>query len=230
MNRAWVMLAVLATGCTQDVDPPWQLDHDRVIAIRATPNRINSGESAVIDALLGRAGEPPIEVDPAMVTIIEPTVLASSLMRVGFEWRVAAPSEPQLAAGRMELGIEAGEPVPLRLRMTFPNSSKVGLKIVWLGVHAENPVLNQIFVDGIDMKTATSITVAPLTDVPLGVDFDDNYVVNWLTSCGTMHDFDLAQGYLRVETEDDQSGTLGVVVRDALGGVAWQTWPITTAQ
>jgi hypothetical protein len=42
-----------------------------------------------------------------------------------------------------------------------------------------------------------------------------------------MHDFDLARAYLRVEPEDPTAGTLGVVVRDAVGGVAWKLWPIT---
>ena len=61
----------------------------------------------------------------------------------------------------------------------------------------------------------------------MSVAFDDSYVVNWLTSARTMHDFDLAKAYLRVEPEDSQSGSLGVVVRDELGGVVWRVWPIT---
>ncbi len=230
MKRAVVVLAVLAVGCTENVDPAWQLDHDRVIAIRATPSRIVSGEVALIDALLGRAGEPPIEADPATAMVLTPTVLASTLTRQGTKWRVTAPGPTQLEAARNELGIDAGAPVPLRVRMTFPyanNITKTGLKIIWLGEHAENPTLGPVFMNGVDQTAATMLTVAPLTDVPLEVEFDETYVVNWLTSCGTMHDFDLARSYLRVETEDDQSGTLGVVVRDELGGVTWKTWPIT---
>ena len=55
------------------------------------------------------------------------------------------------------------------------------------------------------------------------IDTDD---VNWLTSCGTMHDYDLPQAYLRVELEDPMEGELAVVLRDARGGVAWRVWPI----
>jgi len=230
VNRAIIMLAVLAVSCTDDVDPAWQLDHDRVIAIRATPSRIASGEVALIDALLGRAGEPPFETDPETVMVLTPTVLANTLTQQGTQWRVTAPGPMELAAARSELGLEAGAPVPLRVRMTFPypnNVTKSALKIIWLGEHAENPVLGPVFVEGVDQSAATMLTVAPLTNIPLEVDFDETYVVNWLTSCGTMHDFDLARSYLRVETEDDQSGTLGVVVRDELGGVTWKTWPIT---
>lgn len=41
-----------------------------------------------------------------------------------------------------------------------------------------------------------------------------------------MHDFDLPQAYLRVEEEDMTEGSLAVVVRTDLGGVAWKVWPI----
>jgi len=225
--RAVVIAAMVAAGCGADVDPAWQLDHDRVIAVRSTPSRIASGEIAEIDALLGLVGAPPVEVDPAMATVISPTVLQSALTRQGARWRVTAPGPTQLAAARSELGLAADEPVPLRLRVTFAGSTKVGLKIVWLGQHATNPVLDPILVDGVDASGATQLAVAAGVDVPLEVAFDDSHVVNWLTSCGTMHDFDLARAYLRVEPEDPQSGTLGVVVRDELGGVSWRLWPIT---
>ena len=83
-------------------------------------------------------------------------------------------------------------------------------------------------IGGVDATTAPQVTVAPAVDIPLAVELDDSFGVNWLTSCGTMHDFDLAHAYLRVEPEDPQSGSLAVVVRDTLGGVAWHTWPIVT--
>jgi hypothetical protein len=79
----------------------------------------------------------------------------------------------------------------------------------------------------VDAASAEQLTVAPGVDVRLAVDLDDSYTVNWLTSCGTMHDFDLARAYLRVEPEDPQSGSMAIVVRDELGGVAWRVWPIT---
>ena len=42
----------------------------------------------------------------------------------------------------------------------------------------------------------------------------------------SMHDFDLPQAYLKVESDDPTAGELGVVVRDAHGGVSWKIWPI----
>jgi hypothetical protein len=88
-------------------------------------------------------------------------------------------------------------------------------------------VLDPVRIENMIKVGTGPITVASATDIRLSVEFGDSYVVNWLTSAGTMHDFDLADAYLRVEPEDPQSGTLGVVVRDDLGGVAWRLWPIS---
>src|SRR5262249_30905150 len=41
------------------------------------------------------------------------------------------------------------------------------------------------------------LAVGTLVKVPLAIDADDaTYDVTWLTSCGTMHDFDLPRAYL----------------------------------
>jgi hypothetical protein len=225
VNRGPV-LAVLLTGCTQGIDPAWQLDHDRVITVRSAPPRIASGEVAEIDALLGRDGQPPGEVDPDTAEVVSPASLDGALARQATRWTVTAPGADQLAAARAELGLDPGEPVPLRLRVTFADPGLVAYKIVWLGEHADNPVIDPVTIDGVDAGSASQLTVAAGVDVPLAVDFDDSYVVNWLTSCGTMHDFDLANAYLRVEPEDPRSGSLAIVVRDERGGVAWRVWPI----
>ena len=76
-------------------------------------------------------------------------------------------------------------------------------------------------------KRTAEIVVRKLVDVPLSIEADDaRYDVTWLTSCGTMHDFDLPAAYLEVEADDPDAGELAVVVRDATGGVAWRVWPI----
>lgn len=225
--KALVVIALLLAGCGEDVDPAWQLDHDRIIAVRATPPRIATGEESEIDALLGRVGEPPIEVEPATATVLSPASLSSSLTMRPTGWFVTAPGPTQLADARSELGLAVDAPVPLRLRVTFTDSKKTGLKVVWLGEHSDNPVLDPVRIENMIKVGTGPITVAPATDIPLSVEFDESYVVNWLTSAGTMHDFDLANAYLRVEPEDPQSGTISVVVRDDLGGVAWRVWPIS---
>jgi hypothetical protein len=225
--RRGPVIAVALAGCTQGVDPAWQLDHDRVIAVRATPSRIASGEVAALDVLLGRKGEPPSVVDPDTVEVVSPASLSGAVARPAAHFTVTAPGDDQLAAARTELGLAAGDPVPLRVRVRFTDPAVSALKIVWLGEHADNPVIDPVTVDGMDGLAVSQLTVPVGVDIPLAVLFDTSFNINWLTSCGTMHDFDLAKAHLRVEPEDPHAGTLAIVVRDALGGVDWLLWPIT---
>jgi hypothetical protein len=225
MRRA-VVLAALA-GCSGDVAPDWQLSHDRVIAVRATPPRIAPGEVAQIDALLGHLDQPPDDVEPDTAAVVSPASLAGALARSATHWTVTAPGDDALAAARRELGLDAGAPVPLQLRVGFTRLGQTALKIVWLGPHADNPVIDPVTIDGRDGLAEVQLTVAAGVDVPLAVQFDATYNINWLTSCGTMHDFDLAKAHLRIEPADPHAGTLAIVVRDALGGVDWRLWPIT---
>ena len=225
MRRAAVALAL--AGCSGDVAPDWQLSHDRVIAVRAAPPRITSGETAQIDALLGHQDQPPDDVDPDTAEVVSPASLAGALGRQATHWTVTAPGDDPLAAARRELALDAGAPVPLRLRVGFTRLGQTALKVVWLGQHTDNPVIDLVTIDGRDGLAEAQLAVPAGVDVPLVVNFDATYNINWLTSCGTMHDFDLAMAHLRVEPEDPHAGTLAVVVRDALGGVAWHLWPIT---
>jgi len=48
VKAAWLVVVV---ACGGDVDPPWQLDHDRIVAVRATPPHIAAGETATLDVL-----------------------------------------------------------------------------------------------------------------------------------------------------------------------------------
>ena len=50
--KRFVILALLAVGCGGDLDPEWQLDHDRVIAVRATPPSIVAGGRSELDGLI----------------------------------------------------------------------------------------------------------------------------------------------------------------------------------
>jgi hypothetical protein len=64
-------------------------------------------------------------------------------------------------------------------------------------------------------------------EVPLFIEADDTVdIVNWLTSCGEMHDFDLHSAYLTVLPDQPHEGELAVVKRDQRGGVSWRVWPI----
>jgi len=221
-------LVSVMMGCSDDTDPPWQLDHDRIIAVRATPPRVAAGEQATIDALVGFRGAPVAELAPDSVTVESPASLAATVSRGSAGWTVTAPSAEQLAAARGELGLAAGALVPLSIRAGYTQSGLFATKTVWLGGDATNPTMTGVTVDRGDPGD-TEIVVDPLVDVPLSIGFDDvRYDVTWLSSCGTMHDFDLPTAYLRVEADDPTSGQLAVVVRDDSGGVGWRIWSIRT--
>jgi hypothetical protein len=220
VKKALVLVALAA--CTSDVDPPWQLDHDRIIAVRATPPHIPAGATSMLDMFVGHKGAPTSMQAPDAATVVSPMSLADTLSGN----TITAPSEARLAAARTELGLMPTDPVPLTVGVAEAADQLAATKIVWLGDSADNPTLTEVAVG--DVAPAASIVVPKLTDVHLFVNADDSVdIVNWLTSCGSMHDFDLHKAYLRVEKDDPTTGELAVVLRDAKGGVAWQVWPIS---
>lgn len=216
-----VLLALLG-ACASDVDPPWQLDHDRIIAVRATPPHIPAGATSTLDLFVGHKGAPTSVQAPDVATVVSPMSLAGALSGN----TVTAPSEDRLAAARVELGLMPTDPVPLTIGVAVAADQLAATKIVWLGDSADNPTLDGVTVG--DVVPGSSIVVPTLTDVHLFVQADDSVdIVNWLTSCGSMHDFDLHKAYLRVEKDDPTTGELAVVFRDPKGGVVWQVWPIS---
>ena len=234
MSRALIALATVsaigAIGCIGDLDPPWQLDHDRIIAVRASPPGILAGETSTLDALLGAKGGPTRVAAPELASVVSPESLSDALAFDGSRWVVTAPSEERLAQARAELALAADAPVPLRIGVSYAGQTLVATKTIDLGRAASNPSLvsmNMKIDDAPAGSAEAEIVVEPLVKVPLSIDADDSqFDVTWLTSCGTMHDFDLPNAYLKVEAEDPTSGELAVVVRDAGSGVAWNVWPI----
>jgi len=224
-------LALLAAGtaaCTGDIDPPWQLDHDRIVAVRAEPPAIPVGRTSQIDVLLAQKGGTTSVAAPDGVAVVTPASLSDVVSRSSGNWVVTAPSEDRLAAARAELKLDAGAPVPLQIGVQYMAKKLFAVKTIELGRSADNPGLAGM-APMIDGKAAgeAEIAVGKLVKVPLSVNADDAaFDVAWLTSCGTMHDFDLPTAYLKVETDDPDAGQLAVVVRDGHGGVSWQIWPI----
>lgn len=223
--KAAVAALVLLGACADGIDEQWELRHDRIIAVRATPPGILPGETSVIDALVGSVDAAPVESPPEAATVISPMSLAGAVRFDSGKWVVTAPDEAALAAARTELGLMAGAPVPLSVGVSYAQQTLLGFKTVYLGEARQNPMLEDMMIAGA-APPQTEIVVPLLTDVPLSVKGEDPDVVNWLTSCGTMHDFDLPKAYLRVEKEDPTEGNLAVVLRKVDGGVAWRVWPI----
>ncbi len=232
MKHALIFALALA-GCASELDEPWMLDHDRIIAVRATPPRIMPGETSTIDLLAGYEAMPVEERNPDAAVVLSPASLADVLDVA--TWTVTAPSDERLAAARAELGLDAGAPVPLQLGVaaTWPypvqspdGTSFTATKIVWLGDSADNPELTGMRMSGAEMPDSGELVMPMSEQVPLFIDADDTVeIVNWLTSCGEMHDSDLHAAYL-VAPPEPCEGELSVVKRDDKGGVAWRVWPI----
>lgn len=221
------LVALLAVAaCTGDLDPQWQLDHDRIVAVRANPPGIAPGGKSTFDALIAKKGAQVRVATPELATVVSPTSLADTLALDGGNWVVTAPSEDRLIAARAELKLPAGAPVPLQIGVSYAGQTLLATKTVSLGAAADNPALSNVMIDGQPAGTS-EIVVGKLVKVPLSVEADDvDFDVTWLTSCGTMHDFDLPAAYLEVEADDVTTGELVLVVRDQGAGVTWRRWPI----
>lgn len=222
----FIAIGLAAAGCTDDLDPPWQLDHDRIVAVRATPPAIEPGGRAELDALIALAGGKTSERPPELAIVVSPMALAGAVALDGGRWIVAAPEAAKLDAARAELRLEPGAPVPLVVGVSYEGQALFATKTVWLGMTADNPSLDAMMIDGAPADSQAELVVGKLVDVRLSIAAEIDDDINWLTSCGTMHDFDLPQAYLRVEAEDPTEGELAVVRRDTRGGVAWRVWPI----
>ena len=226
----FALLALVLAACGGDIDPPWELDHDRIVAVRATPPGITAtGETSTLDALLAAKGGTTFEQAPLAAQVISPMSLAGALRGDGGQWIVTMPSEAQLAAARMELRLEPGAPVPLQVGVGYlvNGIELAALKIVWLGKPLVNPALTEMMVDGSPLDTMTEIVVPRLLEVRFSVAAIDDDDVNWLTNVGTMHDYDLPGSYLVVEEDEEMTmGEFALVKRDIDGGVVWRVWPI----
>lgn len=226
MRRALVLL--LLAGCFDQVDARWQLDHDHVVAVRATPPRILPGEIAEIDALVAHDGAPTELTLPSEAAVLDaPASVKNIVHAADGRWYVTAPPEEALVLARGELGLAEGAPVPVTVYTAFAREGAEPLfakKIVWLGDHGDNPPAPDAKIDGGPMTD--DLVVPTESDVYLSVTVDPQARVSWLSSVGTLFQDDVATSFLRVLPEDSMVGQLAVVVRAADGGVAWRVWPL----
>jgi hypothetical protein len=221
--RLFVVLLTV-TGCVDEIDARWELDHDRVVAVRATPPRIMPDQEAALETLVAHAGAPvAVEQARSVSAPTAPAALQSMVSFDGSRWLVRAPSDETLASSRPAMGLAADAPVPLDLLLVFgaPGHELYVTKTVWLGDLAENPALPAITFDGASAGESLAI--------PLGrdvyVEAATGLRVNWLTSCGTLFQDDVARAFLRAD--EACTGELAMVVRDANGGVTWRVWSLS---
>lgn len=152
----WLVLVLLA-GCVDAGAPPWQLDHDRVLAVAFDPPRILPGQSARVTALVAHRGAPVAPVDeeqPVAMTVVSPRELYTAVHYNLDHWQVDCP----MVAAPTELEVE------LRLP-----PGEVATKTIWLGETGANPTVMASVPDPFPRGE----------DVELGAG-------EWFTSCGTL--------------------------------------------
>jgi hypothetical protein len=231
-----LLLLIAMTGCIDAIDARWQLDHDHVIAARATPPRIRSGEATNLDALVAHANA-PVSIENPMTAEVGTRGFEPYLsQRLDGSWLLEAPSTEVLTGARLALNMADDEPVPVDVMLTFPHPSGLDRaaldpyrvkKTVWLGEPRPNPELPAVTIDGQPGPAETDVVKLPLDrDVYVSVDAPDGTRVNWLTNVGTLFQDDVATAYMRVAAKDRLAGQLVVVMRDSEGGVAWRIWSV----
>ena len=220
MRALWL---VLLGACVGDIVPEWQLDHDHIVAIRATPPHVPAGATAQLDALVAHMGAMTSVDMPAGAAAIAPPAAFANITVVGLDGTITAPDDATLAQARSELKLGPTDPVPLAIGVTFDGLAAI--KSITLGDSGDNPTLGAVTVEGQPVPD-TDIAIAPDVDVHFEIDEPDADTVDWLTSCGTLNDDDEHHSFINVAPTDPQSGELAVVVRTPDGGVAFRTWTI----
>jgi hypothetical protein len=213
MRRALLFVAACSEVETLE---PWQLDHDRVVAVRSEPPHIAPGEIAILDALIAHEGGPTTVEVPGNVAPKESTpgdLFAAVHFNID-HWQIDGPDQARLDVARAELGLPADAPVPLDVTVELPGPL-YAQKTVWLGDSRANPP-QPAPSHGPDLSVGReyALEVTP----PAGG------TVRWLTSCGALRDDTEPRATHVVDAACD--GELVVVVREAEGGVAWLVLPV----
>lgn len=238
MIRAAAIVAVIAVAGCEDTVPVWQLDNDRIIAVRATPPHLPAGATATLDAFVTKMGMGPSVELPAMAAAVSdradipvPPELAAAVVFDAGQWKVVAPSEDVLARLRAQMGLMPTDPVPLLvgLAFEFAPGPLVATKRMTLGDSGANPELGDVTVGG--QAPHDGMTIPADTDVALHDTAGETDEVDWLTSVGHLDDEDNADANLIHETDADppqlSDGHLAVVKRDDKLGVTWGFWTIS---
>ncbi len=235
MRAAALIWIVIFGACAEDIVEEWHLDHDRVIAVRASPPGIVAGQTSELDALLGHADGTPTETRPSAAMVLSPPSLASTLAFTDGRWIVTAPDDTALAVARDELDLAPTDAVPLVVAVSWPatvfptdttGADYAATKTVFLGEERDNPTIAEMTVDGVASLAAGELVVGATKTTTLAIPAEREDITRWLTSCGQLADWDLASTLLTFEPEDARDGNIGVVLRTRAGGVAWKLWAI----
>jgi len=226
MSKTLAIALVVVLGACDDTTPAWQLEHDRIIAVRATPPTVAPRGRVDLDVLVTAVGEGPSVVQPMQVALAPngPPGFEESVIHDDRGWAVIAPDADTVAASRVALGLDGSAPVPLTvgLLVRAGQTDLAAVKTVYLGAERANPELGDVTVDG--EPAADGMTVPVGEEVELTIDATDDDKIDWLSSVGDLGDVDDLVGHL--EATAPAEGFLAVVRRDPFGGVAWGFWTL----
>ncbi len=230
MRRLILASALSLVACVDDLPEPWDLDYTRIVAIRAEPPGILAGETSRLEGLLAFEGGPTVVAPPEGALVVSPMSLAAAVSFDGTTWVVTAPDEATIQAARVELALDPGAAVPLQVGVSYNGMDKIALKTIVLGEARANPSLASATIDGALLADQAELVFDADAETRFAIDAVLEDDVNWLTSCGTMRDFDLpASAYVTIEDDDIVDmrlvGELALVFRDPHGGVSWRVWP-----
>jgi hypothetical protein len=223
-----MLIALALVACDNNTDPRWQLHHDRIIAVRATPSHTLAEATTTLDAFITSFDAGPATVQPSSVAPAS-DLGGAVIAEQGGVWSVTAPTSEQLDALRTKESLAADAPVEVDVDVTVLVGMQqlVAIKQLWFGDSQDNPVVGTVTID--DAAASDPISVPFDVDVALAIDSQIDNRVNWLTSCGSLNSDDNEHAaLLHVNPADPVTGAFAVVVRDPLGGVAWTSWQITT--
>lgn len=153
-------LLVLVASCTPATDPPWQLDHDRILAVRAEPPALLPGEIGRLEVLVAHAGGPTTVEAPNQLSAPGSPFFASVHFNID-HWEIVGPD------------VSAPVALDLVLRVSGP---LYATKQVLLGTTATNPVLPPVRVPAFAQGEHQLLIEATN--------------VRWFTSCGELVDAD----------------------------------------
>lgn len=244
---ATLALAALAAAC-DDTDPPWELDNDRIIAVRASSPQLAPGDRATLDVFVTADGRGPFVMPPQLALVVPvdpkqthtepqelPEVLTKALRLESNQWVVVAPSAAELDSARAQLGLAAGAPVPLLVGVRVdPGGGPLdAVKTVTLGgPTVGNPALGAVTLNG--QPAADGLVLPRDTDVTLTVEASEEDDVFWLASIGALSDEEDPVATLKYDSKDAEDhltdGHIAVVVRNKQGGVTWGFWAAKIAE
>lgn len=224
----------LCAGCAGDVAEPYQLEHARILAVRAEPAQLGPGDVATLQALFTDSSAVPRLAAPAELEVSLPpeldrpelVALRGLLSRTAGGYQLHAPDAATLAQVRTALGVPADQPLTLTLDVQVRSADGVlrAQKQVRLGSTVANPAPPGLMVAGDQIAGDTTLRVAAGAETALTVSAPpDMATVRWFSSAGELRGYTQPAAWLTTDAQDAAaSGHLAVVIRDVAGGVAWR--------